>query len=220
MAEKLCDDNVQQKAANSNFKFKKKVDETLKNKILKATKEYDCSQLSHFSTAIKAKPNFKHTNLCQIPKWSQRKNLKHYTSSTSQQQEEDFQDVQLPDNPLTGFGVAPEETTSEEVASTSSQNNQPFQKQIGSKKNTPFDDETTIFENKSLKIYIFRKDFQRQKKFSLDDHLFLMKIETLHGKPPLLLDIEDVLMQACEDILKKIKEFYKQGKYSSFCTNF
>jgi hypothetical protein len=87
--------------------------------------------------------------------------------------------------------------------------------QDASTKRTPFDQETTVFENDFLKIYIFRKDFDRQKKFSFDDHLFLLKVETLKGKPPLLLDIEDILNTACEDILTKIKAFYKQGNFLS-----
>ena len=115
-------------------------------------------------------------------------------------------DGQLQDN-FIGFGASQEEI----LPDSNSDEPTPASSRDKSSAITPFDRETTVFENESLKIYIFRKDFERQKKFSFDDHLFLLKIETLEGKPPLLLQIEDILMRACEEILEKIKIFYVRG---------
>lgn len=78
-------------------------------------------------------------------------------------------------------------------------------------KETPFDGGIVVFQNDNLKIYILKTAFQKQKRFAMDDHLFLLKIEVLEGKPPLLFDIEDILEKAFTHVIEKLKAFYKPG---------
>lgn len=178
--------------------FKKKIDPALTLRALKAKQEYEQSANHQFE-------------LCYMKKTLQRVEQELNIGDNSNT-DACSQDIEQSDNisgdSLIGFGTSGLEDDSHPVSGqTSGEANRE-----ASAETTPFDQETTVFANDHLKIYIFRKDFERQKKFSLDDHLFLLKIEALEGKPPLLLDIEDILMKACEDILRKIKAFYNQGK--------
>lgn len=83
---------------------------------------------------------------------------------------------------------------------------------VGQTRETPFEHGIVTFQNENLKIYVFRKAFERQKRFALDDHLFLLKIEVLRGKPPVLLDIEDILEKAFKHVVELLKAFYNPGK--------
>ena len=73
----------------------------------------------------------------------------------------------------------------------------------------PFDDSTTIFEGDSLKICVQKVGFMRQKKFILEDHQFIVKVESLNDKPPLLSSILKVLEKSLEFMLNNLRNFYK-----------
>ena len=73
----------------------------------------------------------------------------------------------------------------------------------------PFDDSTTIFEGDSLKICVQKVGFMRQKKFILEDHQFIVKVESLNDKPPLLSSILKVLEKSLEFMLNNLRHFYK-----------
>jgi hypothetical protein len=75
--------------------------------------------------------------------------------------------------------------------------------------NDLFSEETKIFENKSLKVYVVKEDHKRQKIFRIEDHLYVVRIKVLEGKAPLLKDIEEILKKAFQFMLKNLKTYYK-----------
>lgn len=74
----------------------------------------------------------------------------------------------------------------------------------------PFEEKTTLFEGDSLKIYVQKVSFMRQKKFILDDHQFTVRAESLNDKPPLLSSILSVLEKSLEYMLNNLRQFYKE----------
>ena len=73
----------------------------------------------------------------------------------------------------------------------------------------PYDEPTPIFVGDSLKIFVQKVGFMRQKKFILEDHQFLVKVESLNDKPPLLSSILSVLEKSLEQMLDNLRTFYK-----------
>ena len=71
------------------------------------------------------------------------------------------------------------------------------------------DEPTPIFVGDSLKIFVQKVGFMRQKKFILEDHQFLVKVESLNDKPPLLSSILSVLETSLEQMLDNLRTFYK-----------
>ena len=75
--------------------------------------------------------------------------------------------------------------------------------------NDLFSEETKIFENENLKVFVVKEDHKRQKIFRLEDHLYVVRIKVLQGRAPLLKDVEDILKKAFEFMLKNLKTYYK-----------
>ena len=71
------------------------------------------------------------------------------------------------------------------------------------------DEPTPIFIGDSLKIFVQKVGFMRQKKFILEDHQFIVKVESLNDKPPLLSSILSVLETSLEQMLDNLRTFYK-----------
>lgn len=75
-----------------------------------------------------------------------------------------------------------------------------------------FKSPTLVYENDAFKILVQKQDFKRQKKFSLDDHLYLLKVEqkTSSSTLPFLKDIVSILDSILSHILNEMKQFYKK----------
>ena len=70
-------------------------------------------------------------------------------------------------------------------------------------------EETILFQDENIKVFVVKKEHKRQIKFRLEDHLYLLKVEVIKGKMPLLSSIEDVLFKAFKFMIKNLKTFYK-----------
>ena len=69
----------------------------------------------------------------------------------------------------------------------------------------PFEDKTTLWEGDSLKIYVQKVSFLRQKKLILDDHQFIVRAEYLNNRAPLLSSILNVLEKSLEHMLTNMR---------------
>jgi len=70
------------------------------------------------------------------------------------------------------------------------------------------------YEDQNFKVYVEQTQHKREKRFKIQDHLFLIKIETKRSKKmPLLINILDVLHASLRHILDEIKSFYVKGRY-------
>ena len=93
-----------------------------------------------------------------------------------------------------------------------------FDKDFTEKK-LPFDEASPIFKGDSLQIYVEKVSFLRQKKFILDDHQFIVKVESLDDKPPLLSSILNILEKSLEVMLDNLRKYYKpEDKNLVYCT--
>ena len=63
-----------------------------------------------------------------------------------------------------------------------------------------------------VRVEVKRVRFQRQKKFSLDDHLYDIRFIRLSSENLLLLDMMDAINEAISKILEDLKEFYEQER--------
>lgn len=74
-------------------------------------------------------------------------------------------------------------------------------------------DKTPVYENDNLKIFIEKKEFERQKKFKLEDHLYVMKIEVKKDSPIILLkDLMEILENSFIKIIHELKEHYGKNQ--------
>jgi len=70
------------------------------------------------------------------------------------------------------------------------------------------------FEDENFRVFVQRTQHKREKRFHLQDHLFLIKIEPKKAdKMPLLMDILDMLHASLTHVLDEIKVFYKPGNH-------
>ena len=79
--------------------------------------------------------------------------------------------------------------------------------------NSPVD---IVYEYNGLQLLVERGFFQRQKKFSLSDHLFYVKIRQIDNKlqPPLLKDIFIFLEKGFQHVLNNVRRFYNQEEHN------
>ena len=86
-----------------------------------------------------------------------------------------------------------------------------------------FNNEAVIFENEKLKIYVVKQEHKKQKKFRLEDHLFVIRVKVLDGKMPLLIDIEDLLEKSFTFMINNLKNYYNPEEtnlvYLTICQN-
>lgn len=71
-----------------------------------------------------------------------------------------------------------------------------------------FQEETKVFENENMLLFIQKQDHQRQKVFRLEDHLFVMRVKLKNNKPPLLSSIRDIIEQAMTTMVNDLKSHY------------
>lgn len=91
------------------------------------------------------------------------------------------------------------------------QQQQPQQQQPQfEQENNLFDNETEIFENDAFDMKIKKVDFQRQKHFKIEDHLYLMRIFPKQNieNLPLLKDIQAILENSLVSVINKLKSNY------------
>ena len=76
-----------------------------------------------------------------------------------------------------------------------------------------FKNPSLVYENDAFKIFVQKKHFSRQKKFSLDDHLYLLKIEQKSNSKtlPFLKDIINILDTVLSHILNEMRQFYQSS---------
>ena len=75
-----------------------------------------------------------------------------------------------------------------------------------------FDNEAVIFQNDKLKIFVVKQEHKRQKKFRIEDHLFVIRVKVFNGKMPLLRDIESLLEKSFQFMINNLKNYYKQDE--------
>ena len=77
-----------------------------------------------------------------------------------------------------------------------------------------FTDKTLVLDTPTCKMFIQKKDFKRQKKFSSTNRLFRISVTTKpQTTPPLMLDSLDLLREALDHILTDIQSSYDDSKY-------
>lgn len=79
-------------------------------------------------------------------------------------------------------------------------------------KDLPFTKGTQIMESDALKMVIENIGFQRQQKFKLEDHHFVMKVETKTNQLPLIRDILNELENSLDTIIVKLKDYYPKNE--------
>ena len=79
--------------------------------------------------------------------------------------------------------------------------------------NSPVD---IVYEHNGLQLLVERGFFQRQKKFSLSDHLFYVKIRQIDDKlqPPLLKDLLIFLEKGFQHVLNNVRRFYNEEEHN------
>ncbi len=69
-----------------------------------------------------------------------------------------------------------------------------------------------VFQDSWYKVYVKAVGHQRQTRYSLGDHLFLVWVETKKNmRPPLLFDLENALQKALVHILDHLKNAYNSS---------
>lgn len=71
-----------------------------------------------------------------------------------------------------------------------------------------YNNPTKILETEKLKIFIEKTEFQRQKRFKVDDHLYIMKVETKSNQIIFLKDLTEILENCFIEVINEIKQFY------------
>jgi len=74
-----------------------------------------------------------------------------------------------------------------------------------------FSSRTKIFEDDNVELYVAKTGFKRQDRFTLDDHLFVVKAHLKNDQPPLLSVMLGALTRAFEFMLNHLKSFYPSG---------
>lgn len=78
--------------------------------------------------------------------------------------------------------------------------------------NKPSSPSDIVYEDDNFRVYVLKTQHKREKRFRLQDSLFLVKIEPKNGEQlPLLSNILDLLHASLLHILDQIKEFYEAG---------
>jgi hypothetical protein len=78
-----------------------------------------------------------------------------------------------------------------------------------------------LFENDAYKIFVQKTGFKRQVKFSLDDHHYVLKIESKEGSQtlPVLKDIVEMLEKSLLSLLSELQNYYdKNSKHTVYIT--
>lgn len=76
--------------------------------------------------------------------------------------------------------------------------------------------EDLVFENTSLKLYVVKTSFKRQKNFRLQDHHFSLRISLKNGDSnfPKLTDILEFLYAGIHHIISELKSSYKSEEHN------
>lgn len=77
-----------------------------------------------------------------------------------------------------------------------------------------YESPTLLYENDKFKILVEKQSFKRQLKFRLEDHLYLLKVETKAPAKdlPLLKDMLEILDKTLNKILEEMKNAYKSDE--------
>jgi len=94
-------------------------------------------------------------------------------------------------------------------------NDQQFQQGQGSL----FSEKTKIFEDGNVELYVEKTGFKRQTRFTLDDHLFLIKIHFKNKMPVLFSTIMGTLKEAFSFMIKSLRTYYGSGKFAKAVKN-
>ena len=84
-------------------------------------------------------------------------------------------------------------------------------------KSIPFLKSKQLLQNDTLKMHIEKIGFQTQKKFKLEDHHFVMKVETLSNTVPLMKDILQQLEDSIFKVIDELKKYYSKNIFLTKC---
>jgi len=76
-----------------------------------------------------------------------------------------------------------------------------------------FSQKTKIFEDHNVELFVEKTGFKRQTRFTLDDHLFLVKIHFKNEMPVLFSTIMGTLKKAFSFMIKSLKTYYGSGTF-------
>lgn len=71
-----------------------------------------------------------------------------------------------------------------------------------------FSKKDIIFENNELIVYVTRQMFKRQKRFRLEDHLYVLRFQVKTSKPPLISSLLDLLKKSFLHMTNCLKAQY------------